>query len=274
MRKNYFEILKETRVNPIVELNKLHGLFKEKLWEINYSQSIYELISKNFKVYKNRGHILSLDELLETMLAVPMTEEERLFCFSEMYLDLLSILPYRKSVNLMRQVRYLEEQIERTVNLLGHKVVLIDNKRIIVENNVFANEAAQAVTEFADIKEALSVLEYNHFSNKGNIERKKEILKKIADLLEPWRKPLNKSSELKDLLKANNDKIQALEKLFYMYNKLNIRHNNEDQMLTELSDQEIESWYDKVYTLSLFIILGKDVGSILYDFEVSFGDNK
>ena len=71
-----------------------------------------------------------------------------------------------------------------------------------------------------------------------------------------------------------NDKIQALEKLFYMYNKLNIRHNNEDQMLTELSDQEIESWYDKVYTLSLFIILGKDVGSILSDFEVSFGDNK
>ena len=59
-----------------------------------------------------------------------------------------------------------------------------------------------------------------------------------------------------------------------MYNKFNIRHNNEDQMLTELSDKEIESWYDKVYKLSLFIILGKDVGSILSDFEVSFCDNK
>lgn len=110
-------------------------------------------------------------------------------------------------------------------------------------------------------------MEYNHFSNKGNIERKKEILKKIADLLEPWRKPLNKSSELKDLLKANNDKIQALEKLFYMYNKFNIRHNNEDQMLTGLSNQEIESWYDKIYTMSLFVILGKDVAKILADFN-------
>lgn len=267
MRKNYFEILKATSVNPVVELNKLHGLFKEKLWEVNYSQSIYDLISKNFKVYQNRGHILSLDELIETMLAVPMTEEERLFCFSEMYLDLLSILPYIKSVNLMCQVRYLEEQIERTVNLLGHKVVLIENKRIIIEDNVFADEAAQAVTEFADIKEALSILEYNHFSNKGNIERKKELLKKIADLLEPWRKPFNKSNELKGLLKVNNDKIQALEKLFYMYNKFNIRHNNEEQILTGLSNQEIESWYDKVYTLSLFIILGKDVAQILTDFS-------
>lgn len=52
-----------------------------------------------------------------------------------------------------------------------------------------------------------------------------------------------------------------------MYNKFNIRHNNEEQMLTGLSNQEIESWYDKVYTLSLFIILGKDVAQILTDFS-------
>ena len=165
------------------------------------------------------------------------------------------------------QKNIIKTQIERVISSLGYKFIVIDDRQIIVENNVFANEAAQAVTAFADIKEALSILEYNHFSNKGNIERKKEILKKIADLLEPWRKPLNKSSELKDLLKANNDKIQALEKLFYMYNKFNIRHNNEDQMLTGLSNQEIESWYDKIYTMSLFVILGKDVAQILADFN-------
>ncbi len=265
MRKNYFEILKDISVNPVVELNKLHGLFKEKLWEINYSQSIYDLISKNFKVYKNRGHILSLDELLETMLAIPMTEEERFFCFSEMYLDLLSILPHRKSVNLVRQMRYLEEQIERTVNLLGHKVVLIENKRIIIEDNVFANEAAQTVSEFADVKEALSILEYNHFSNKGNIERKKEILIKIAALLEPWRKSLEKNDELKGVLKLNSNKVLALDKLFWMYNNCNIRHNDDKQKLTNFSIEEIESWYDKIYTLSLFVILGKDVSQILND---------
>lgn len=168
-------------------------------------------------------------------------------------------------------MRCIAEQIKCTTNLLGHKVVSIDNKMIIIEDNVFANEAVQVVTEFNDVKEALSLLEYNHFSNKGNIERKKEILKKIADLLEPWRKPFNKCDELKGLLKVNNDKIQSLEKLFYMYNKFNIRHNNEEQKLTRLSNREIESWYDKVYTLSLFIILGKDVGNILSDFEVSFG---
>ena len=146
MRKNYFEILKGTSVNPVVELNKLQGLLKEKFWGEHYPESVYELISNNFKEYKHRGHILSLDELLETILAIPMTEEERLFCFSEMYLDLLSTLPYKKSINLIRQVHCIEEQIERTVNLLGHKVIYIDNKRIIIEDNVFANESAQVVT--------------------------------------------------------------------------------------------------------------------------------
>ena len=196
-----------------------------------------------------------------------ISEFDKYFLYAEMYVDLISMLDNLDNQEIESQKNIIKTQIERVISSLGYKFIVIDDRQIIVENNVFANEAAQAVTAFADIKEALSILEYNHFSNKGNIERKKEILKKIADLLEPWRKPLNKSSELKDLLKANNDKIQALEKLFYMYNKFNIRHNNEDQMLTGLSNQEIESWYDKIYTMSLFVILGKDVAKILADFN-------
>lgn len=52
-----------------------------------------------------------------------------------------------------------------------------------------------------------------------------------------------------------------------MYNKLNIRHNNGEQHLSGMADDIIEAWYDKVYTLSLFIILGKDVAQILADFS-------
>jgi len=52
-------------------------------------------------------------------------------------------------------VRCIEEQIKCTTNLLGHKVISIDNKMIIIEDNMFANEAVQVVTEFNDVKEAL-----------------------------------------------------------------------------------------------------------------------
>ena len=50
-----------------------------------------------------------------------------------------------------------------------------------------------------------------------------------------------------------------------MYNNCNIRHNDNKQKLTSLSMEEIECWYDKIYTLSLFVVLGKDVSQILND---------
>lgn len=278
MRKTFFDLLKNSEVDVNFELQKLNNLFiQECCFYRRKSCSLHDLVAENFaKYYKRREHFLSLQELLNAIYieCFDISEFDKYFLYAEMYVDLISMLDNLDNQDIESQKNLIKSQIERVISSLGYKFIVIDDRQIIVENNVFANEAAQAVTEFADVKEALSILEYNHFSNKGNIERKKEILKKIADLLEPWRKPLNKSNELKALLKVNHDKIQALEKLFYMYNKFNIRHNNEDQMLTELSDKEIESWYDKVYTLSLFIILGKDVGSILSDFEVSFCDNK
>ena len=271
MRRTFFDLLKNSKVDVNFELQKLNNLFiQECCFHRRKSYSLHDLVAENFvKYYKRREHFLSLHELLNAIYleCFNISKFDKYFLYAEMYVDLISILDNLNNQEIESQKNIIKTQIERVISSLGYKFIVIDDRQIIVENNVFANEAAQAVTEFADIKEALSILEYNHFSNKGNIERKKEILKKIADLLEPWRKPLNKSSELKDLLKSNNDKIQALEKLFYMYNKFNIRHNNEDQMLTGLSNQEIESWYDKIYTMSLFVILGKDVAQILADFN-------
>ena len=271
MRKTFFDLLKNSEVDVNFELQKLNNLFiQECCFYRRKSYSLHDLVAENFaKYYKRREHFLSLQELLNAIYieCFDISKFDKYFLYAEMYVDLISMLDNLDNQDIESQKNLIKSQIERVISSLGYKFIVIDDRQIIVENNVFANEAAQAVTEFADVKEALSILEYNHFSNKGNIERKKEIFKKIADLLEPWRKPLNKSNELKALLKVNHDKIQALEKLFYMYNKFNIRHNNEDQMLTELSDWEIESWYDKIYTMSLFVILGKDIAQILADFN-------
>ncbi|WP_295991146.1 hypothetical protein [uncultured Veillonella sp.] len=274
MRKSYFEILEESSLNIDLgkELDKLELIIHESFWDddIGANCSLYELIEFNFKSYRNRKHFLTLEELINDLLlnSRKLSIKERYFLIAEMYLDLLSSLHMTRGSGLDKQARYFLEQVQIVSSSIGYKLIRTNNRLIIVEDNAFANEAAQAVSEFADVKEALSILEYNHFSNKGNIDRKKEILIKIASLLEPWRDDLNNNIEFKNVLKLkNNNKVLALERLFRMFNELNIRHNNEDQMLTGLSNQEIESWYDKIYTMSLFVILGKDVAQILADFN-------
>ena len=274
MRKSYFEILEESNLNLDLgkELDKLEQIIHESFWndDMGVNCSLYELIEFNFKSYRNRKHFLTVKELINNLLLNrrKLSIKEQYFLMAEMYLDLFSSLHMTRGSSLDKQTRYFLEQVQIVSNAMGHKLIRSNGRVIIVEDNVFANEAAQVVTEFADEKEALSILEYNHFSNKGNIDRKKEILIKIASLLEPWRDDLNNNIAFKDVLKlGNNNKVLALEKLHQMFNRLNIRHNNGDQQLSDMDDNTVEGWYDKVYTLSLFVILGKDVAQILADFR-------
>lgn len=274
MRKSYFEILEESSLNLDLdkELDKLEQIIHESFWNVDMGVncSLYELIELNFKRYRNRKHFLTVEELINDLLvnSRKLSIKERYFIMAEMYLDLCSTLHMTGGGSLDKQARYFFEQVQTVSNSIGYKIIHSNNRLIIVEDNVFANEAAQAVSEFADVKEALSILEYNHFSNKGNIDRKKEILIKIASLLEPWRDDLNNNIEFKNVLKlGNKNKVVAVEKLFQMFNILNIRHNNEAQKLTNMDRNMIEVWYDKIYTLSLFVILGKDIAQILSDFN-------
>ena len=274
MRKSYFEILEESSLNLDLgkELDKLEQIIHESFWndDMRVNCSLYELIELNFKRYRNRKHFLTVEELINDLLvnSRKLSIKERYFIMAEMYLDLFSTLHMTGGGSLDKQARYFREQVQTVSNYIGYKIIHSNNRLIIVEDNVFANEAAQSVSEFADVKEALSILEYNHFSNKGNIDRKKEILIKIYSLLEPWRDDLNNNIEFKNVLKlGNNNKVLAVEKLFRMFNQLNIRHNNEEQELTNMDNNMIEVWYDKIYTMSLFVILGKDVAQILADFN-------
>lgn len=121
---------------------------------------------------------------------------------------------------------------------------------------------SQIISE-TNIQDAIKVLEYNHFANKGNIQRKKEILIALANYLEPFRRELNNSEELKDIMKVNNQKVIAFEKLFEMYNNFGLRHNNSNQYHLDLADDELEQWYDDIYTSTLFVILSMDESRIL-----------
>ena len=253
VRKNYFEILDGMNFNPSTEFDNLCILL---------SNGLLEELNHKFLNYQNRRTFIDFDEFLKFCLSQADNELEKLFIFAELLNDMLSIINPSHPF-LRNDVYAVRENINRVLELSNHEFLTLGSGRqIIVEKNVYASEVSQIVSE-TSIQDAIKVLEYNHFANKGNVQRKKEILISLANYLEPLRKELNNSEELKEVFKVNNQKIIAFEKLFEMYNNFGLRHNNAKQYHLDMTNDKLEQWYDNIYTSSLFVILGLDEARIL-----------
>lgn len=264
-RQNYFDILNRMEFDPQRELKNLVDLLEmeKKFKSIYYETSLNSAISNNFLDYPNRSTFTSYSKMMEFIGANIYNTTEQLFVFSEFLVDIFCNLAEKFTEEESEFIQIIFDNIKRFLELSNHELITLDNgNKIIVEKNVYASEASQIVSE-TSIEEAIKVLEYNHFSNKGNIQRKKEILIALANYLEPFRRELNNSEELKDILKVNNQKVIAFEKLFEMYNNFGLRHNNSNQYHLDLADDELELWYDDIYTSTLFVILSMDQSRIL-----------
>ena len=264
-RQNYFDILNRMEFDPQRELKNLMDLLEmeRNFKSIYYETSLNSTISRNFLDYPNRSTFTSYSQMVEFVGLNIYNTTEQLFVFSEFLVDIFCNLSEKFTEKESEFIQIIFDNIKRFLELSNHELITLDNgNKIIVEKNVYASEASQIVSE-TSIEEAIKVLEYNHFSNKGNIQRKKEILIALANYLEPFRRELNYSEELKDIMKVNNQKVIAFEKLFEMYNNFGLRHNNSNQYHLDLADDELEQWYDDIYTSTLFVILSMDESRIL-----------
>ena len=264
-RQNYFDILNRMEFDPQRELKNLMDLLEmeRNFKSIYYETSLNSAISDNFLDYPNRSTFTSYSQMVEFVGLNIYNTTEQLFVFSEFLVDIFCNLSEKFTEKESEFIQIIFDNIKRFLELSNHELITLDNgNKIIVEKNVYASEASQIVSE-TSIEEAIKVLEYNHFSNKGNIQRKKEILIALANYLEPFRRELNYSEELKDIMKVNNQKVIAFEKLFEMYNNFGLRHNNSNQYHLDLADDELEQWYDDIYTSTLFVILSMDESRIL-----------
>ncbi|HEM6184783.1 TPA: hypothetical protein ACHV9L_001151 [Streptococcus suis] len=265
VRKNYFEILDELGFKPRQEFENLLLLLKQKnFYNGYYSYSLFDTASDNFLRYKNRLTFIEFEAFLKYFWQNAENTTERLFLTAEVLNDIFKELLDRFS---SEQRDYIENailhNIRKFLDLANHEMIMLDDGReIIVEKNVYASQVSQIISE-TNIHEAIKVLEYNHFANKGNVERKREILISLAKYLEPLRNELNFSEELKEVLKVNNGKISAVDKLFEMYNQFGLRHNNSKQYHNSMTEEECERWYDDIYTSTLFVVLSLNEAQIL-----------
>ena len=112
------------------------------------------------------------------------------------------------------------------------------------------NAAVTAVAECVDEELAYQIVKYNHYTLKGDISKKKEILLKLGSELEPKRKQL---SPINSQLETN---------IFFMLNNLNIRHNNRSkkdknykEYVAKMKKNKLEEWYDELYQMMLLAML-------------------
>ena len=139
------------------------------------------------------------------------------------------------------------ENILRVTEKLGYDIHKNENDLYFVAKKDAL--AAEVMQEICDKAVSLAILEYNRFSLKGDLTRKKELLGIVAHAVEP----LIKDPSLRSKCPEVFDDIK------FGLNNLNIRHNNveganQKSALLSLSNDSLENLYDSLYS-SILILL-------------------
>ena len=257
-RRNFAQILKEAKVDIRREYDRLYNLFYlNRTFQLNNSMlSLRDYCDCFFYSLPFRGTCLNLDDFDDFYGFIfernPASFDlSYLLTFCEYSYNLAiymspanySILSSFTTYN--QQPEFYVQQVLKVADAVGYMITKQDDSddmSILVSKS----PAAISVAEISDPKLAFRVLEYNHYSLKGNLDRKLGILKAFADELEPRR------SELKSLHSSvESELFQLLQKF--------VRHNNKDNpAIAAMSDEEIEAVYDDIYQMWLIAMLEID----------------
>ena len=250
-RKNLAQILREAKINVNQEYARLFDLFYKRKFES--FGPISNFCERCFLQFPFRGTCLSVEEFEEACYGGYFAESPRnfnldyLIRFCEFTWNLVSgankcperLYEKEKAIS----ETYLE-QVLRIIDMVGYQTVYSEREKVYIF--VPKSQEALAVAEISDKNLSYSVLEYNHHSLKGDLARKKSILRNMADDLEPHRNRLN---SINKAFSGN---------LFQLFNKF-IRHNNsENRYIRNMSDGELENCYDDIYQMWLLAKLELD----------------
>ena len=132
---------------------------------------------------------------------------------------------------------------------IGYEQSNMDGFCIFVEKNSAVTAVAES--ELIPQESSYKVISYNHHSMKGEIEEKKSIILQLAGLLEGKKPVLHKI----------NPSLES--DLFYLFNNLNLRHNNCDPtdkgkykpFVEKMNKNDLEKWYDETYQMCLLAFM-------------------
>lgn len=265
MRRTFAQILQEAKIDPKQEYKKLYGMLFDRTIVVSNSNrvSAYDELSECFLSFPFRGTCLSLEEFnelhdfhfekeptnfkIDELISLCEYMENLLIAYQ--YIPLNFRYGYGNTRPQLINVQFYLQQIGQVIERIGYMQATQNGFTIFVEKS----PAAIAVAESDLVPKELSyrIISYNHYSMKGQLEAKKSALVQLASLLEPKRSSLKKA-----------DKTLESD-LFYLFNNLNIRHNNVDPadsakykpFIVQMKQEELEHWYDETYQMCLLAFL-------------------
>lgn len=258
-RKNFAQILRDAGIDYKKEYDRLYGIFIiQKLADGNGGfHSLKDYCAANFTNMPFRQTCISLDDFeVEYKLffeRVPSNFDlNYLLSFCEYSYNLTCYIQnygFMGMTQVNTSAQFYLAQVNKVIDMIGYMGAVEDGVTIFVPKD----SAAISVSEIIKPELSYKVLEYNHHSMSGAIQKKKEILKLLADDLE------SKQDDLKRIdTSLKND-------LFFLFNNLNIRHNNIDstspeyhQEIEEMPEKSLEEWYDDTYQMCLLAYMTLD----------------
>lgn len=270
MRRNFAQILKEAKIDIKSEYQKLYGMLFDRTIQVSSTKwiSVHDELSSHFLEFYFRGTCLSLEEF-DDINGFHFDKEPNPFSIDDLILlceyienmlmgyQSVPVAMYSPTIN----IQFYWMQISRVIEEVGYMPLHQDGFTIYVEKS----PAAISVAENEQIPQEISykLISYNHHSMKGNLQEKKNTILKLAELLEAKRSQLSKVDS-----GFCND-------LFYLFNNLNLRHNNIDpsikgkfkQAVADMSSEKLEHWYDETYQMCLLAFLRMEQADRKIEFD-------
>lgn len=250
-------MMKNTPIDYFKEYVRLYKLFYETEISDPYIRgiTIERLCDQSFLKMPFRGTCIDLKDFNETH---DFCFEKKPSKFDISYLIEFCEYSYNLTVysqiaiqdlmltNGFESVQFYLQQVKNVIDGVGY----MSNNHNSITDFVPRDQTVITVAEKLDSNLSYKLLEYNHHSMEGDVERKKDVLFSLAGKLE---------SKQKELRQVN---ASFESDLFFLFNSMNIRHNNVDQgsksykaNVSSMSAKELEGWYDDIYQMCLLAFM-------------------
>lgn len=255
VRKSIFEILEE-QYDFNKEFKKISYLFGCNMVFIDrYGYPIEMFVNNVFYKWKGRGSCVNCGDMrtelnIDPILKLQEPSQNDIILCLEYYSNILYVFltkwaPGADSNCISKDIEILKTNLDLLIDHMNlTKQIVEDEEKVIL---VSKNPTATAIAETAPKEIAFAILKYNQALLKGQIEEKRKLLQSIAN-------------EYEDLLdNPTNGFGEYFKTTRGLLNNLNIRHNNKsgknkNDLVQNMSTEELEKQYDELYQLLLFCI--------------------